>query len=523
MSLLVSDVQYGVWMCCRKIGNQARGCCQSRQHKIAGQGWLRCKKCDKVFSDQQETGDGIVKAGIYHRHLASNSCQFHPGQLQHRGGKLWLYDCCSGTPGQPAAPTSPPTIASDKSLLLASLHQSIAADLGKGTGAEGCRRGRHEGLDISALVARAADRRPHGSSLTSDALAEHVTAQSNAQDDGAQDDAASALCVQCLRFVGSEKSTCRFHAGVFNAQECARPRTMVPLAPCNIAVLVGFQRVQVVFHAPVPVGESGCTNPHLYAIQGRTATACGFAPISHYEVLVNGGNSARIAVDAGSERVQETLAIDGVFPHHLDGAHDTAADQLALDARDVRPPLSAGASSARLQQNGGADVGEAAKRVIESGGSAAVWHSIRLISKTKRTDAARPFEGLASRSLPPPRFALLPSSPDLLPSPLSPLPSALVARTLLCLRSERGEAMGRRGADCCPRALWRWSCSWRGDESEEIFFTVPEMSRPVIAVEHVSVSAGTRKQNYAAHAHSQLFIEAPAASIMLVHKQAAGR
>ena len=31
------------------------------------------------------------------------------------------------------------------------------------------------------------------------------------------------------------------------------------------------------------------------------------------------------------------------------------------------------------------------------------------------------------------------------------------------------------------------SVRWRGDESEEIFFTVPEMSRPVIAVEHVSV------------------------------------
>ena len=33
---------------------------------------------------------------------------------------------------------------------------------------------------------------------------------------------------------------------------------------------------------------------------------------------------------------------------------------------------------------------------------------------------------------------------------------------------------------------------WRGDESEEIFFTVPEVSRPVIALEHVRDGTAVR-------------------------------
>ena len=211
MSLLVSDVQYGVWMCCRRIGEHAAGCSYSRQHKLRRQGWARCLKCDKTFLEQQnEAGPG--KSNIYHRHLASTSCQFHPGRLQHRGGKLWLYECCSGTPG-----------------------------------AEGCRKGRHESMSTPALAARAAGR--GRVPLTADALAAHLAAQAlhaqTSEELGAERAEGQQLCLQCLRYVAHAASSCRFHAGLFDAGSCARPRTMVPLAPSNIAVLVSFQRVQV--------------------------------------------------------------------------------------------------------------------------------------------------------------------------------------------------------------------------------------------------------------------------------------
>jgi hypothetical protein len=212
--------------------------------------------------------------------------------------------------------------------------------------------------------------------------------------------------------------------------------------------------MQVVFHAPAPVGESGCTNPHVYAIEGRTSVACGFAPISHYQVLVDGGRSGTLTLDAGAVQAQATLDISGVFPKHDDKAHD----QVAIDAQDVRPPLcAADAGPASLVQ--GAHVGQAAKRVIESGGSAAVWHSIRIISRTRRPDAARPFDG---------------SSPPF-PPPVSPPPPA-------CARARAPRLLAGR-ADERPFV----ECRWRGDESEEILFTVPELSRPTIAVEHVSM------------------------------------
>ena len=79
------------------------------------------------------------------------------------------------------------------------------------------------------------------------------------------------LCVHCLHFVSAgngDGDVCRHHRGVFDAELTARPRTIVPHAPHKIALLVDFQRVQIMFHAPVPVGESGCTNPHLFAIEG---------------------------------------------------------------------------------------------------------------------------------------------------------------------------------------------------------------------------------------------------------------
>jgi hypothetical protein len=180
----------------------------------------------------------------------------------------------------------------------------------------------------------------------------------------------------------------------------------VPLAPHKIALLVDFQRVMITFHAPVPVGETGCTNPHLFAIEGRTSAACGFAAISHYELVVDGGLGGRITLPGAQVEATSQLDITGVFPRSDNALEDqgTFPHQRAMDKQNVRPALVAS--------------GEPAKRALESGRAPAVWHSIRIISRT-RQDSARPFDG------------------------------------------------------------------WRGDESEEIFFTMPEISRPVIAVEHV--------------------------------------
>jgi len=231
------------------------------------------------------------------------------------------------------------------------------------------------------------------------------------------------LCVHCLHFVSAgngDGDVCRHHCGVFDAELTARPRTIVPLAPHKIALLVDFQRVQIMFHAPVPVGESGCTNPHLFAIEGRTSAACGFAAISHYEVVVDGGLSGRITLPGAQAEAASQLDITGVFPNSDTALQDQGAflEQRAIDEQDARPPLAGDSLANGLPFSRPPLVGEAAKRVLESGGAAAVWHSIRIISRT-RQDAARPFLG------------------------------------------------------------------WRGDESEEIFFTMPEISRPIVAVEHV--------------------------------------
>ena len=230
------------------------------------------------------------------------------------------------------------------------------------------------------------------------------------QDSVAGSNSIECLCVHCLHFItpgkGEGRGVCRHHSGVFDKELTARPRTIVPLAPHKIALLVNFQRVTITFHAPVPVGESGCTNPHLFAIEGRTSAACGFAAISHYELVVDGGLGGRINLPGAQVEATSQLDITGVFPRSDNALEDQGAflQQRAMDQQDVRPALVAS--------------GEPAKRVFEGGGVAAVWHSIRIISRT-RQDSARPFDG------------------------------------------------------------------WRGDESEEIFFTMPEISRPVIAVEHV--------------------------------------
>jgi hypothetical protein len=58
----------------------------------------------------------------------------------------------------------------------------------------------------------------------------------------------------------------------------------------------------------VPVGASGCTNPHVFAIEGRNPAACGFAGISHYELLIDAGEGGRMFLDAAQQC--ETLPLD---------------------------------------------------------------------------------------------------------------------------------------------------------------------------------------------------------------------
>ena len=236
------------------------------------------------------------------------------------------------------------------------------------------------------------------------------------------------LCVRCLRWISGcagAARVCRYHDGLFNSESTARPRTITPLAPHKIAVFVDFQRLQVMFHAPQPVGESGCTNPHLFAIEGRTSAACGFASISHYEVLVDGGLSGGLRIEASHIDATSHLDLRGVFsqPEAPASANTASAcardeqdeqvflDQRALDVQDVHPPF---ASAAHVHDSGrphwvdtthvidmpttqgagvlAARVGQAAQRVLTSGAAAGLRHSIRVISRTKQ-DAARPFAG----------------------------------------------------------------------------------------------------------------------------------
>ena len=142
---------------------------------------------------------------MYARYVAQNECRFHRGSLEHRGGKLWLYACCNGVPG-----------------------------------AVGCTKGAHVPLDQAELLCRIA---PSGEGVGGETVREHWhDADAESRD----------LCVQCGTFVGESRDNgggklvaCRYHKGSFQSEIAARTRTMVPLAPHHIAVLVNFQHIKV--------------------------------------------------------------------------------------------------------------------------------------------------------------------------------------------------------------------------------------------------------------------------------------
>ena len=205
IQLLVSDVQYGLWSCCKRVGKHAAGCIQASEHKLAQDGWARCSLCDQAYQEKA-TGQGHEQgSSMYARYVAQNECRFHRGSLEHRGGKLWLYACCNGVPG-----------------------------------AVGCTKGAHVPLDQAELLCRIA---PRGEGVGGETVRGHWhDADAESRD----------LCVQCGTFVsesrdngGGKLVACRYHKGSFQSEIAARTRTMVPLAPHHIAVLVNFQHIKV--------------------------------------------------------------------------------------------------------------------------------------------------------------------------------------------------------------------------------------------------------------------------------------
>ena len=180
---------------------------------------------------------------------------------------------------------------------------------------------------------------------------------------------------------------------------------------------------QVVFRAPIPIGESGCTNPHLFAIAGRSSAACGFAGISEYELLFNGGHGGRLMLDANTaplDSVPSSLLLQGIFPvqtcgdgndrdtgvpatadgqHEPVGTEDSGASGESETAGDAVAEQAAlpSADTARGIGLQGHRMTEAAKALRESGESPTVWHKLRIISRT-RQDASRPFPGWRGKS-----------------------------------------------------------------------------------------------------------------------------
>ena len=192
---------------------------------------------------------------------------------------------------------------------------------------------------------------------------------------------------------------------------------------------------QVVFRAPIPIGESGCTNPHLFAIAGRSSAACGFAGISEYELLFNGGHGGRLMLDANTappDSVPSSLPLQGIFPVQTlgdgndrdtavptgaaragqagvpataDGQHEPVGSEHSCASGESEAAGDAVAEQAALPSADSArGIGlqthrmtEAAKALRESGESPTVWHKLRIISRT-RQDASRPFPGWRGKS-----------------------------------------------------------------------------------------------------------------------------
>ena len=61
---LKADVKHGIWTCCKRAKETAKGCSIAPQHALSD--FLRCCQCGEAFRERQHIGK---KSNLYDRHL----------------------------------------------------------------------------------------------------------------------------------------------------------------------------------------------------------------------------------------------------------------------------------------------------------------------------------------------------------------------------------------------------------------------------------------------------------------------